>query len=318
MQPQSYPCRAWPERSIEQVWRAPDGWPCRLLRLSPPADVRPRGSLLFLGGRGDQIEKHVEAIARWAAMGWEVSALEWRGQAGAGRLLPDARIGHSPGFDRWIDDLAAFGREWRAHGMAPHVAIAHSMGGHLLLKAMVEGAFLPDAAVLTAPMLGLQTRPLPVPVGAWIARTMCALGLGNRAAWDHGDKPIAGMAQRQARLTHSAERYSDEMWWREQRPDLALGGPSWAWLRDAFASTLAMPTDPRLSAMSVPALILAARHDRLVSTAAAEKIARRLPDAQFHCYGAVAGHELLREADDVRDDVLARIDTFLDARAPAG
>ena len=62
-------------------------------------------------------------------------------------------------------------------------------------------------------------------------------------------------------------------------------------------------------------LLLGAERDRLVSPEAIRRVAGELPDAELEIYPD-AGHEILREADPVRLAALARIDAFLDRRAP--
>jgi lysophospholipase len=66
----------------------------------------------------------------------------------------------------------------------------------------------------------------------------------------------------------------------------------------------------------MPILLLGAEQDRLVGAAAIRRAAERLPAGELHIYPNAA-HEILREADAVRTDAFARIDAFLDARAPA-
>jgi lysophospholipase len=65
-----------------------------------------------------------------------------------------------------------------------------------------------------------------------------------------------------------------------------------------------------LEAVTTPLLILTAANDRLVDSAATARLARRLPHARVESI-AGAAHELLREADLIRDPVLAKIDAFL-------
>lgn len=294
------------------VWTAPDGWPHRRFRLGPGT----RGQLLFLGGRGDMIEKYLEAIAHLAGQGWAVTAFDWRGQGGSGRLLADEGVGHIDDFAQWTGDLAAFARDWRGEGAGPHVAVAHSMGGHLLLRALVEKAILLDAAVMTAPMFGLNGGVIPDWLAPLIVRGMARIVGPKTPAWVQNEKSAHARRLRQLRLTHSPDRYADEQWWRAQDQSGTLAAPSWGWLAAAYRSTAQMMTTPALAAMRVPVLILGTRTDRLVSPAAILRIAARLPDAALHMYGPEAAHELLRESDDVRIDALARIDAFLDQRAP--
>jgi lysophospholipase len=155
--PPAFNRRAWPMGGRLDYWDAPDGWPLRRYRLGEGT----RGRMLVLGGRGDMIEKYLEVIHHWAALGWSVTSFDWRGQGGSGRLTDDVLTGHIDSFDQWIGDLDAFVADWLAEGNGPTAIVAHSMGGHLLLRAMAGAMELPDAAVAVAPMLGLHTAPLP-------------------------------------------------------------------------------------------------------------------------------------------------------------
>ncbi|MFM9701366.1 alpha/beta fold hydrolase, partial [Streptomyces europaeiscabiei] len=61
----------------------------------------PRGSLLFLPGRADFYEKYLESLAAWHRAGWQVTALDWRWQAGSGRYRADPRVGDVRDFAVW-------------------------------------------------------------------------------------------------------------------------------------------------------------------------------------------------------------------------
>jgi lysophospholipase len=56
--------------------------------------------------------------------------------------------------------------------------------------------------------------------------------------------------------------------------------------------------------------------DALVDPRAAAAVAAGLPDVEMLHFGDESAHEILREADDVRNRALAAIDTFLDLRTP--
>jgi lysophospholipase len=56
--------------------------------------------------------------------------------------------------------------------------------------------------------------------------------------------------------------------------------------------------------------------DRLVGFRAIERASARLPNSTLALFTDGARHELLREEDEVRDRVLAAIDTFLDRLFP--
>lgn len=294
-------------------WRAPDGWELRCFDW--PAESVSRGSILFQGGRGDVFEKYLESFAHWHDAGWRVTSLDWRGQGGSGRLTPDRHVGHVEDFSIYIDDLRAFWRDWSADAAGPCVLMGHSMGGHLALRAMVEGAVTPDAAVLVAPMLGLHS-PLGARGGERMAKILGGVGNAARPAWRGNERP-ATTETRQALLTHDLSRYEDEAWWQREKPELLMGPPSWTWLIRAFESTRVLRDDPRLKTMRIPTLLIVAEADKLVSPKAALQVAAKLPDARTVRFGRESAHEILREADGVRNRAVGEIDIFLASRVPA-
>lgn len=301
------------------IWNAQDGWSLRRISYAASGSfhaAHPRGSLLFLGGRADMIEKYTETMADWSARGWAVTGFDWRGQGGSGRLASHSLLGHVNDFGLWIDDLAAFVADWRTNTPPPHVIVAHSMGGHLLLRALTEARVTCDAAVLVAPMLGINARWLPAWAGSAIARVMCAVGFARRPVWPHEDLSSVMMAFKQGRLTHSDKRFKAEMAVRRTHMELCLGAPSWGWLRAAYRSTWQLEASDRIDALETPMLILGTTRDRLVSPRAIARIGARLPHARLHFYGKGCAHEILREVDNIRNDALARIDEFLDEAAP--
>lgn len=309
--------RSIPREACESRWNAGDGHVIRRIDWAARAGAA-RGSLLFMPGRGDSYEKYLETLGHWHARGWQVTAADWRGQAGSGRLGLDPVTGHVDDFKLWIDDLAAFWAAWKSNVPGPHVLIGHSMGGHLVLRALAERRVDPVAAVLTAPMLGLHPGFVPPALLHVVARFMAKLGDPRRPAWKWSEKPGALPAGRVNLLTHDAERYADEAWWREARPELVMGPGSWGWIASALASIRLLARPGVLENVKVPVLIVATEDDRLVDFAATERATRRLPRGEMLRFGAEARHEILREADPVRDKALATIDAFLDRTTAVG
>ncbi|MDB5722589.1 MAG: alpha/beta hydrolase [Alphaproteobacteria bacterium] len=303
--------RRIPEGAILSTWRAADGWAYRRMDWRQPRQAGARGNLLFAGGRGDFIEKYLEACGHWHARGWNVTMFDWRGQGGSQEIV-ETQLGS---LDPLVDDLTALVADWRSESAGPHVVVAHSMGGHILLRTLVEGEAQLDAAVLVAPMVMINARPLPRFAASHIASFITGLGLGGRPAWKTPRRLMQTGSRRQAFLTSSPERYEDEAWWWREHPGYHLGAPSWGWLRAAYRSSARL-TPASLSTIRIPLLFIAASHDRLVSSAAIRRAAAAVPGAELLIFER-AGHEILRESDPVRLEALARIDSFLDQRAPA-
>jgi len=302
--------RTRPKDATFAEWRAPDGWPCRRMDWLQPEGATVRGSLLFAGGRGDFIEKYLEAYRHWHGRGWNVTAFDWRGQ---GRSRGAIAGGNLTSFDPLIDDLATLIADWRADRRGPFVAIGHSMGGHLLLRALVDRRPRLEAAVLVAPMIRVNSAPLSPSLAPLITDLMCLAGWRDAPVWKAPSGFHAPGARRQRILTGCPERYADELWWWQQEPGFNLGTPSWGWMRAAYRSSAAF-TSARLAQVEVPVLLLGTERDRLVSPAAIRSVAALLPRATLKMYPD-AGHEILREADPVRLDALAAIDAFLDEQA---
>jgi lysophospholipase len=281
-----------------------------LRRMDWPAakSGKARGSLLFAGGRGDFIEKYLETLAHWHDAGWNVTAFDWRGQ---GRSQGEGAEQMRAGFDVLVDDLAALMAAWRGQMPAPHAAVAHSMGGHVLLRTLVERRASLDAAVLVAPMILVNSGPVPSWLAPDIADTMCRLGFRAQPMWKTPAALTRPGSQRQRLLTGSRERYEDELFWWAREPMFNLGPPSWGWARDAYRSAALAFTPERLAGVDLPILILGTDRDRLVSPAAIRRVAAALPRAELEMLSGAA-HEILREADPIRDRALARIDSFLD------
>ncbi len=309
--------RAIPPQAAESVWTGPAG--ARLRRIDWPGHTddagAPRGSILFLPGRADFYEKYLETLDGWHAQGWRVTALDWRWQAGSGRYYSDPRVGGVQDFSIWINDLENFWGDWAAARQGPCVLIGHSMGGHLALRAVAEARVRPTALVLTAPMLGFVT-PIPEWLQPAFARLMCAVGDPARMAWRDGERPGDSATTRGLSLTHDVDRYADEGWWRRHRPELDLGPASWDWVRKAGESIRGLARPGLLESVDIPVQIHAARHDLLVSWPAIRRAAARLPHCDLVEFGREAAHELLREADPVRDRVLNAITGFLGRAAP--
>ena len=210
--------------------------------------------------------------------------------------------------------MEALVADWRAGMPGPHAAVGHSMGGHILLRTLAERQAPLDAAILVAPMLMINSGPLPLWGATWLAAAMRALGRERLPVWRSSDPPPPAGSLRQTCLTSCPERYEDELWWWEKEPGYSLGAPSWGWLDAAYRSCAAL-TPEKLASVATPILLLGTDRDRLVSTDAIRRAAAILPNAELHMFPD-AGHEILREADRIRHDALGRIDSFLDRHAP--
>ncbi|MBS3928504.1 MAG: alpha/beta hydrolase [Sphingomonadales bacterium] len=302
--------RAIPPEASESRWEAADGWSVRRIDWPAPAKGA-KGSILFLPGRGDFYEKYLETLSHWHASGWHVTASDWRGQGDSGRLGNDPVTGHIDDFSTWCEDLALLWKRWKAETPGPHVLAGHSMGGHLVLRTVAEGLADPAALILSAPMLGFTASLLPQAVMHQAAKLIKSLGDPRRPAWKWSEAPGQVPETRIHLLTHDTERYADELWWRDHRPALVMGPGSWGWVERGYASMRLLEQPGMLERVTVPVVMVATDDDKLVGWKPIARAALRLPDCELVHFGKEARHEVLREADRVRDKALAAIDAML-------
>lgn len=294
--------RRLPHDMAVAPWTAPCGWNLRSFRL--PAKGTAKGEILFLGGRGDFFEKYLEAFDGWRSVGWTVSGFDWRGQGGSGRTH-HADACHIDDFATFVADLEAFASSWQSQGGGPHIAIGHSMGAHVLLKAIATDRLEFDGIVLLSPMLGIRAGPLRGRAMHALASIGRAPPLRRRPIWGGQRSPAPG------RVTSCPERQADKLWWKSVQPELGRGGPTWGWLAAANRSIAELQRTLRARPVAVPGLLLAAANDPIVDPAAIDRAAQLLPTLD---YGLIhgAGHELLRERDGPRGECQSRIAAFLD------
>ena len=308
--------RAIPAHAKESIWTTQDGHPIRRIDWPGASPATPRGSILFFPGRGDNYEKYIETLEEWHREGWRVTASDWRGQAGSGRYGDDNVTGHISDFSIWIADLAQIWAAWVKETPGPHILAAHSMGGHLVMRGLVEGAVTPDAMVLSAPMLRMSGPKLPLIIQHLGAKLMCLIGNPKRQAWKWSEKPGELPKRRRELLTHDDDRYEDEVWWRDNRPEIVMGPASWGWVERGYASVRIIEADGAMEAVDTPVLIISTNVDKLVVHSANVRAVERLPNGELLELGSEARHEVLREMDAVRERIKDTIRSFLDRVAP--
>ena len=197
-----------------------------------------KGTVLIFPGRTEYIEKYGPTAAEFAARGLSSIAIDWRGQGLADRMLDDPLTGHVEHFPDYQKDADAMMRAARGLNLPrPYFLVAHSMGGSIGLRAVIEG--LPVQAVaFSAPMWGIHIEPHMRLPAKLLSTWMPKFNQGHRLPISTNSTPYPLTAPFEDNmLTTDAEMY-DMM--RNQfvaHPELQLGGPSYVWLREALAET---------------------------------------------------------------------------------
>jgi len=307
-----------PSGATVGLLKARDGIRLRFARWDATRGPR-RGTACVFPGRAEAIEKYFETIADLRRRGFAVAIIDWRGQGGSERLLPNPWKGHVASFADYEADVLPFMKEVVLPDCPPpYVALGHSMGGNILLRLSVVQGIWFDRMVLSAPLLDIAPERLPVPPA--LARAIASVAgigpLGRRYVPGGNDRPaeLAGFDGNP--FTSDRERFARNCQLVELRPELALGSPTNAWLRAAFRSCRLLMAPELATRVRIPMLLVAAGTDRIVSSSAIETFASRL---KIGARVALAGsqHEILQERDEIRQRFWAAFDAYLGTRSLA-
>lgn len=300
-----------PNSTGAEWFRGADGATLRAATFFPDGPVR--GSVVVSPGRSEPLEKYFEVVEDLLSRGFAVLQHDWRGQGLSARGLPDRLRGHARGFKTFISDHKALLDTFEARMPRPWIAVSHSMGGCLTMLALAHGETRFDAAVLSAPMLGLNTAGVPPWLARPLAWTMSRVGLAGdyvSAAYD----PLVQTFQGDA-LTHDETRFDRYQAQLRADPEIALGGMTWGWADFAISACAWLRGSKSVEKIQIPVTIVGAELDNRVLNADAESIARRISKGR---YVEVPGafHEILIETDPRRALFWKTFDEAVDPVAP--
>jgi lysophospholipase len=304
----SIPANPVPEGVVSGTIKTPDGAELRFARWAPPAGRR--GTVCVFSGRGESIEKYFETVHDLRARGFAVAMIDWRGQGHSSRKLRNARKGYVHDFSDFEIDVEAFVQQIVLPDCPPpYFALAHSMGGAVLLRVAHAGKRWFDRMVLSAPMIDLPGKRTAFPVRALLKIMRLTGQGGNYVPGGHdalvGTTPFAGNP-----LTSDPVRYARNAAILAEDPTLGLGAPTVAWADAAFKAMHGFRETDYPRQIRQPILMLAASSDSIVSTPAIEELAYHLR-AGSHLVIAGARHEILQEQDRYREQFWAAFDAFV-------
>lgn len=264
--------------------------------LTAPSTAGPaRGSVIVAPGRTEFIEKYFEVIRELQSRGFAVFCIDWRGQGLSGREVDNPLKGHFSSFDDPVNDLSTALKLLAAKLPRPHIGLAHSMGGAILLRALQTRRVELDAAAFTAPMWGIAKLGR---FGKSYVRFMTSLGMGGNFAPSVDTRWRREPFKRNP-VTHDKERHARGQGLIAEEPRLALAGPTMGWVTAAADATEAFQQSGAFAHLRIPILVVTAGQEQLVDNASHDVVVALLPEAH-HITIAGAKHEILMERDELR------------------
>ncbi len=279
-----------------------------------PATGTARGTVLLFPGRTEYIEKYGATARELADRGFATLAIDWRGQGLADRLLDDRRIGHVTRFSDYQKDIAAMLRVMRALDLPrPCHLLAHSMGGAIGLRAVMEGLAVQSCA-FTGPMWGIYMPHVLRPIGWATATIGPMLGLGTWLPPNTSREYYVLNQEFEGNfLTHDRDMYQMMIDQLSAHIELGLGGPSLIWLREALGEckSLAARASP-----DVPCLTFLGAREAIVDRDAVRARMAVWPRGTL-VEVADAHHEVLMETPATRAQIFDRLEALFNRKPEA-
>jgi len=274
------------------------------------ANPATRGVCVLLHGQTEFIEKYGEVIGELNTRGYTVATFDWRGQGGSQRLLEDPLKSYVKDFAQFDDDLLSFiDQIVKPLGDTPPIALAHSMGAHILLRTLHDKPSAFRAAALSAPMIAVSARGYP----AWLARVVTSLyygtGQGGSFAWGMAARDPFMIDFNNQLVTSDQMRFQATQDFLKTHPDLRLAGPTWGWLEAAYRSMARVNAPGFAEAIPMPVLVAGPGKDRICLTPATKAFTARLPKGEYLDLPD-SEHEILMENDSIRARFWAAFDAF--------
>lgn len=293
------------------VWELPDG-------------VSPRAICVVLNGHTEFLEKYGEVADELRARRIVVVSMDWRGQGASERSVYGNRAGHVGNFEEYDSDLrilllqAVEPLQRSLPAPVPLIALAHSMGAHVLLRFLHEQQRRFACAAIVAPMLDINTGKYSPQTTRLVTTFFNLRKPSKRFVFGVEERDPLALTFDDNAVTSDRTRFERNQQLLKAQPYLRIHGPTFGWLGAAFHSIARVRSKRFAQEITTPLLIFGAGRDKIVHTQAVRDFAKTLPDARY-VEIADAEHEILMENDAIRARFWAEFDAFLDeqlARKP--
>ncbi len=235
-------------------------------------------TIVILPGRTEPALKYAELIYDLKGLGYNIYVLDHQGQGASERLLKDSQKGHVRYFNNYVRDFTS----WLDEVVIPETQnqerflIAHSMGGAVGALYLANGKPTFKKAVLSAPMMELNTKPYKETVARALSGALTLARLGSKYAQDRGP--------------------------------YVVGGPTNRWVHQSLITTKRI--DRVAKKVKIPFLLFQSGLDLIVKPGRQNAFCEKSPDCTKLLFSS-AHHEILQETDLIRNRALNSIIEFL-------
>lgn len=257
-----------------------------------------KGTVLIFPGRTEYIEKYGKDAGLLLDQGFDVIAIDWRGQGLSERQLPNRLLGHVEKFTDYQHDVNAVIAYARAQSCPePFFLLAHSMGGCIGLRAL-HNRLPVKATVFSAPMWGIKFAPMVKPFAWGITSLAGSIGLARALAPGQVEETYVARNPFTGNTLTTDEPMFDYMRRQVQMmPDLALGGPTMQWLHEAMVEMNALCD---MTPPPIPTVTLLGTDEAIIDPASVKSVMQHWTNGTLNIYDK-AQHEILMERPAIRE-----------------
>lgn len=269
-----------------------------------------KASIVISHGYTESLEKYHEVVYYFLKAGYSVYGLEHRGHGRSGHLgKEDPTQVNIDNFEYYVSDFKQFlDEEVKPEtGEQKLFLFAHSMGGAIGADFLEEYPEYFDSAVLSAPMLQVNTGSVP----EWMANMIASI----KIYFSSGDKYIMGKSAYnpdynfEGAATGCEERYDYYHNIVSNDAELQRGDGSYKWLKNSLTATKKITSKEEASKVEIPVLLFKAGKDDYVKENGLNMFAQYAKDCRMIFVGD-AKHEIYREEDSILEPYMKRILEF--------
>ncbi len=270
----------------------------------------PKTVVLFQG-RASFIEKFDVIIEGLLRRGFNVWAFDWRGQGLSSRMLDERHKGHIDTYETYLKDAHELLQEKILPNIyGPLIVLGQSMGSHLALRYMSDYPGVFDMAILTAPLLDLNTGGYSKNLARIISQVACRLGLGQAFVMGHDiydptREPFEGNM-----LTHNRAAFFHHRLMQKNNPELSVGGVTYQWVDATFQSIDVLMNAEKMSKITAPVMVISAGEEVVVDNSRAAQAAAWLPSGIYKVYPH-ARHQILSEIPEIMQQFWRDFEGFI-------
>lgn len=247
---------------------------------------------------------------KFAALGFDVFVLDFRGMGRSQRLVSNPQMVHVGDFKDYLLDLEALVASNVIEGMPVHI-YGHSMGGLVALLALQKNTIKCSAAVLEAPMTGINTAPVPHFLAEPLAWFMVrVLKKSKDYCVTQSDYKPPKNVFLDNKCSHSKEYYEQYIHLKESDKTMVPRGTSWGWILASLRAIREFLGNLKSQGnLKTKVFIGSAGDDKIVDNAHDAKIAEAYHGVH-HTYKG-AWHSLQHDCESTRVAFFKDVEDFL-------